>query len=146
MIMTQTTTRSQVSMCLHIYQYLRVQNHSFALQPAGFEFRQAVWLIVLSLSYKHSYYSHQEQLCFQWRPKSFWQMVSANQKQFGQPPQTNHTTVLRCRHCDDDVVVHSTNGHLVLITRLLSLSKIRPLVRAFYTMRFIGDAKGWLYI
>ena len=36
-------------------------------------------------------------------------------------PKTNHTTVLRCRYCYGEVVIHSTNGHLVLITRLLSL-------------------------
>ncbi len=58
-------------------------------------------------------------------------------------------TVSRCRHCDGEVVVHSTNGHLVLITlilitRLLSLSKIRAVLRVFYTMRYIDDAKGWL--
>ncbi len=39
----------------------------------------------------------------------------------------------------------STSGHLILITRLLSLSKIRSLFRAFYTMRYIDDAKGCLY-
>ncbi len=66
------------------------------------------------------------------------------QSKEGQPPQTNHTTVLRCRHCDGEVVIHSTNGHLVLITRLLSLSKIRTPLRTFYTMRYIDDAKGWL--
>ncbi len=56
---------------------------------------------------------------------------------FGQPPKPNHTTLSPCRHCDGEVFIHSTNGptHLVLITRLLSLSKIRGLLRAFYTMR-----------
>ena len=51
----------------------------------------------------------------------------------------------RCRHCDGEVVIHTTNDHLVLITHLLSLSKIRALLRAFYTMRYIDNAKGWLY-
>ncbi len=51
-------------------------------------------------------------------------------------PKTNHTTVSRCRHCDGEVVYHSTNGHLILITHLLSLSKIRALLREFYTMRY----------
>ncbi len=37
-------------------------------------------------------------------------------------PQTNHTIVSRC---GGDVAVRPTNGHLVLITRLLSLSKIK---------------------
>ncbi len=32
-----------------------------------------------------------------------------------------------CCHCDGEVVIDSTNGHLVLITHLLSLSKIRAL-------------------
>ncbi len=40
----------------------------------------------------------------------------------GQPPKTNHITFSCCRHCDVDVVIRSTNGHPVLITRLLSLS------------------------
>ncbi len=62
----------------------------------------------------------------------------------GQLPQTNHTTVSRCRQYDGEVVIHSTNSHLVLITHLLSLSKIRALLRAFYTMRYIDDAKRWL--
>ncbi len=43
------------------------------------------------------------------------------------------------------MVIHLTNGHLVLITRLVSLGKIRALLRAFYAMRYIDDAKGWLY-
>ncbi len=42
-----------------------------------------------------------------------------------------------CRHCDSEVVIHSTNGHIVLSTHLLSLSKIWTLLREFYTMRFI---------
>ena len=29
----------------------------------------------------------------------------------GLPPQTNHTTVSRCRHCDGEVVIHSTNAN-----------------------------------
>ena len=41
-------------------------------------------------------------------------------------------TVVTVKLCDGEVVIHSTNGHLVLITR--SLSKIRALLRAFYTM------------
>ncbi len=38
-----------------------------------------------------------------------------------QPPQTNHTNVSSCHHCDDEVVIHLANGHLILITRLVSL-------------------------
>ncbi len=64
----------------------------------------------------------------------------------GQPHKTNHTPVSLCRHCDGDVVIHSTNDHLILITRLLSISKIRALLIAFYTMRYIDYAKGWLYV
>ncbi len=56
----------------------------------------------------------------------------------GQPSQTNQTTVPCCRHCDGEVVINSTNGHLVLITHLLSSSKIRALPRAFYTMMLKG--------
>ncbi len=59
----------------------------------------------------------------------------------GQQPQTNHTTVSRCRQCDGEVFIHTINGHLVLITHLLSLSKIRAHLRAFYTMRYMDDAK-----
>ncbi len=40
-------------------------------------------------------------------------------------PETYHTTVSRSRHCDD--VIHSTNGHLVLSSRLLSLSTIQAI-------------------
>ena len=58
---------------------------------------------------------------------------------------TIYTTVSRYRQCDGAVVIYSTNGHLVLITHLLSLSKIRALLRALYTMRYIDNAKGWLY-
>ncbi len=57
----------------------------------------------------------------------------------------NHTTVSSCRYCDGEVVIHWTNGHLVLNTHLLSLSKFRTLLRAFYTRRYIDDAKVWLY-
>ncbi len=40
----------------------------------------------------------------------------------GQPPLTNHTTVSHCRHCDGEVVIQPTNGHLVVLrTRVLSL-------------------------
>ncbi len=60
----------------------------------------------------------------------------------GQLPQTNHTTVSRCRHCGDEVVIHSTNSHLVLLTHLLSLSKIRAVLRAFYTMHYKTMLKG----
>ncbi len=63
--------------------------------------------------------------------------------------KTNRTTVLRCRHCDGEMVIHSTNGQLVCITRLLSLSKIQAILRVFYTVRYtcyIDDAKWWLYI
>ncbi len=60
-------------------------------------------------------------------------------------PKANHTTVSRCCHYDGEVVIHSTNSHPVLITHLLSLSKIRAVLRAFYTMSYIDDAKGWLH-
>ncbi len=63
----------------------------------------------------------------------------------GQPPQTNHTTVSRYRHCGGVVVIHSINGHRVLhyvITQLLSLSQIRPPLRA---ITHGDDAKGWWY-
>ncbi len=63
-----------------------------------------------------------------------------------QLPQTNHTTVSRYPHCDGEVVIHSTNSYLVLITHLLSLRKIRAVLRVFYTMHYIDDAKGWLYL
>ncbi len=43
-------------------------------------------------------------------------MVRPIKSSSGQLPQTNHTT--RYRHCDGEVVIHSTNGHLVLITHL----------------------------
>ncbi len=56
--------------------------------------------------------------------------------------KNNHTTVSRRRHCDSEVVIRSTNGHLLLITRLLSLSKIRALLRGFYTMRYNMMLKG----
>ncbi len=69
----------------------------------------------------------------------------ANQKQFWSAIQTNHITVSRCRHCYGEVVTHSTNSHVVLIAHLLSLSKIRAVLRAFYTMRYIDAGKGWLY-
>ncbi len=72
-------------------------------------------------------------------------MVRPMKSSSGQLPPTNHTTVARCCHCDGEVVIPSTNGNLVLITHLLSLSKIRALLRAFYTIRYIDDAKGWLY-
>ena len=51
-----------------------------------------------------------------------------------QLPQTNHTPVSRYRHCDGEVVIHSANGHLVLITHLLSSNKIRTRLGTFYTM------------
>ncbi len=35
--------------------------------------------------------------------------------------------------------------YIVLNTSLLSLSNIQSLFRAFYAMRYIDDAKGWLY-
>ena len=60
----------------------------------------------------------------------------------GQPPKTNRTTVSPCRHRDGEVGKQTTNSHLVLITHLLSLSKIRELLKEFYTMRYIDDAKG----
>ncbi len=64
-------------------------------------------------------------------------MVRPIKSSSGQLPQTNHTTVSRCRPYDGEVVIHSTNGHLVLITHLLSLSKLRTHLRAFYTMNYI---------
>ena len=33
----------------------------------------------------------------------------------GQPVGANHTTVQRCRHFGGEVVIYSTNGHLVFI-------------------------------
>ncbi len=71
--------------------------------------------------------------------------IKSSSGQLPQTCQTNHTTISRCHHCYGEVVIHSTNGHLVLITHLLSLSEIRALLRVFYTMRYIDDAKGWLY-
>ena len=65
-------------------------------------------------------------------------MISGNQKQFR---TANHTTVSCCRHCDGEVAIHSTNGNLMLLTRLLSLCKIQVIPRVFYTMRYIDDAK-----
>ncbi len=62
------------------------------------------------------------------------------------PAKVNHTTVhAGYRHSKDEVVIqvlYSTDGHLVLITRLLSMSKIQ----AFYTMCYTDDAKQWLYV
>ena len=52
----------------------------------------------------------------------FGKCIGHSKSSSGQPPQTNHTIVSRYRHCDGEVVIHSTNGHLLLITRLLSLS------------------------
>ncbi len=56
-------------------------------------------------------------------------------------PEPNHNTKLRCRHSDGEVVIHSTNGHLVFITRLFLMSKIQAFLKAFYTVRYIDDAK-----
>ncbi len=58
----------------------------------------------------------------------------------GQRSGPNHTTGLRCCHCDGEVVTYLTNGHPVFSTRLLSMSKPRALLRAFYTVRSIDDA------
>ncbi len=44
-----------------------------------------------------------------------------------------------------EVVIDSSNGHLVF-TRLLSLSKIQAILRAFYRVCYIDDAKWWLYV
>ena len=49
----------------------------------------------------------------------------------GQLTGTNHTIVSRGRHCDGDVVIRPTDGHLVFIARLLSMSKIQVFLRAF---------------
>ncbi len=90
------------------------------------------------LSYKHSYYTliGSSHAC------------SGGQSHFGfvfvdglcqskavlvSHPKTNHTTVSHYRHCDGEMVQY-TNGHLDLITRLLSLSKVKALLRACYTM------------
>ena len=61
----------------------------------------------------------------------------------GQPSGTNHTTVSGCRHCDGEVV---TNGHIVFITLLVSVSKIQAFLRTFCTVRYIDDAKRYLYV
>ncbi len=65
----------------------------------------------------------------------------------GPPSRTNHTciTVSRCRQCAVEVVIHSTNGHLVYITRSLSVSNTQAFLRAFYTVQYIDDAKRRLY-
>ncbi len=63
-----------------------------------------------------------------------------------QPSGTNHITVSRCHHSDDEVVIHSTNGHTVFIIRLLSMSKIQAFpgtfLRAFYTVRYLKMPNG----
>ncbi len=66
----------------------------------------------------------------------FWNAIKSSS---GHLPPANHTTVSRCRHSDGEV------ASLVQITHLLPLSLIPALLRAFYTMRYIGDVKGWLY-
>ncbi len=58
------------------------------------------------------------------------------------PNQSCHCVALSS--LDGEVVIHY--GHLILTTRLLSLGNILTLLRAFYTMRYIDDAKGWLIL
>ena len=56
----------------------------------------------------------------------------------------NHTTVSRYHHCDSEVVIHSTNGHLVVISCYyspVSMSRIQAFLRALYTVRYIDNAK-----
>ncbi len=78
-------------------------------------------------------------------PSPFWSRFDKQsppiKSSSGQLPRANHTTLSRCRHCDGEVVIHSINGYLVLITHLL-----RALLRALYTTHYIDDAKGWLYL
>ncbi len=75
-------------------------------------------------------------------------VTALGQSKAGQLCTTTHNTVSFCRHCDGEVVMHvlSTNGHLIFITRLLSMGKIQAFLRTFYTKRYIVDAKGWLYV
>ncbi len=70
---------------------------------------------------------------------SQWKTVS------GSPLRTNHSTVSRCRYCDGEVVRHLTNGHLVLITRLLSMSKNQALLKTFYTIRYTVLKGGYTF-
>ncbi len=81
-----------------------------------------------------------------WQPKSFWPRFGNCSRSIksssGQPPRANHTTVSRCRHFDGEVIIYSTNGHLVLITRLLSLRKNQAgNSQSIYTVRYVDDAK-----
>ncbi len=57
----------------------------------------------------------------------------------------SYTTHSHCRHCDGEVVLHSTNGHLILITRLHLMSKSQAFLKAFYPMVYIDDSKRWLF-
>ena len=50
------------------------------------------------------------------------------------------------RATDGAVVKISANGHLVFITRLLSISKIQTLLSAFTEYDIAGDAKRWLNV
>ena len=70
-----------------------------------------------------------------------WVLVTARSS--GQPPRNEHTTVTRRRHYDGEQVIHSTNAHLVLITRLLSLRKFSEHFTKCVT---IDDTKRWLYV
>ena len=85
----------------------------------------------------------------QWRPKLFlsrfgrWSRPIKSSS--GQPPQTNHTTVSRGYHCVGEMVMHSTNSHLVLVTSLLSSSKIQALLGAFYTIRYTMLKGGYTF-
>ncbi len=67
-------------------------------------------------------------------------VTAIGQSKAGQLLRTIHNTVSCCRHCDGEVVIHvlSTNGHLI-ITLLLSMSKIQAFLRAFYTQRYIAE-------
>ncbi len=44
------------------------------------------------------------------------------------------------------MVKYSINDILVFITRMLSMSKLRSLLRAFYTVSHTDDGKEWLNV
>ncbi len=75
---------------------------------------------------------------------SFWEMVSGQSKTV---PVSHPKPIIPLFRAVVNVMtkllyIQPYYCHLVLITHLLSLSKIRAFLRAFYTMRYIDDAKG----
>ncbi len=49
--------------------------------------------------------------------------------------------------CYGEVVIRSTSGHQVFLTRLLLVSQMQVINgRVFYTVRYFDDAKQWLCV